>query len=220
MSTRPELWWRSQPHTLTWICASSTWQVSRAWGAKWQPDKEGGCTGNSCWDRGDPDQAVLRAAAWVALHSSVHLICHYHRTRALQASRDGQRKARIDKEAPHHVTNSLLRHVPWQLHTTLLHMTQGVAMSPCCVQWRRPFLLPGASSGHGREDMSHYQLINRMEKESLLCSTVFFTSYPIHRVEQIINSSVSWARLEQQKMSLSWQETIFFFIFFKMRIQI
>lgn len=119
MSTRPELWWRSQPHTLTWICASSTWQVSRAWGAKWQPDKEGGCTGNSCWDRGDLDQAVLRAAAWVALHSSVHLICHYHRTRALQASRDGQRKARIDKEAPHHVMNSLLRHIPWQLHTRL-----------------------------------------------------------------------------------------------------
>lgn len=71
--------------------------------------------GNSGWDRGDPNQAVLRALS--ALHSSIHLSCHHPRTRALQASLDGQRKARINKEGPHHVMNSLLRHLPWQFHT-------------------------------------------------------------------------------------------------------
>lgn len=50
MSVRSVLWWHSEPWAPTWLCASSAWQVSRAWGAKWQPDKEGRCKGNSCWD--------------------------------------------------------------------------------------------------------------------------------------------------------------------------
>lgn len=204
------LWWHSQPHTPTWLCQQCL-AGEQGMGEKWQPDKGRGCKGNSCWDRGDPEQAELRAAAWVALHPSIHLSYHHPWTRALQASWAGQRKARINNKAPT---------MPWIHCSDTSHdpsHATGVALSPCCAQRMRPFLLPGARSGHGWGKMSHYQLINSMEKGSLLCSTVFCTSCPIHWVEQIINSSVSWARLEEQKMSLSWQKTIVLFIFFKVK---
>lgn len=106
LSVRSVLGWHSEPWAPTWVWAGHRGQSGSL--TKREDDAKVTHAGTEwSWQGSAQSSSAL----------TIHLSCHYPRTRALQASRYGQRKARVYKEAAHHVLNSLLRHLPWQFHT-------------------------------------------------------------------------------------------------------